>query len=363
VVKNSDGQLLKLAIVPPNCCESGGLLPPLPILISPEAQYLINLFFITDDQRKNFMNNNQGMAQAFVDYFSEQNVSPSSVAYAAWLFEYLYSNQSADWRDFLVPDDFGLINHPPANPVEEQRIDLGITITDLPSTPPVTPGRLIGRTPDRHPGTNPPDLQHSFNGDDVGVYTHMIPKTDTELFVSMRNLFSKCTIMSPELRTVAWDMISRFENRTGGEYTNPTLTRHATSCVQFYNFLQNFGSRLGQALTATGGDINAVTEINTTSIRPAYTGIWNTLAGLKILINDTESSEIRLISFTKDSGINWTAEIEVTIYDNFGLDKPDVLKYQGKHEGFAAWYLLQHSRNYVPFKTKIVTRTKIQGRY
>jgi hypothetical protein len=59
----------------------------------------------------------------------------------------------------------------------------------------------------------------------------------------------------------------------------------------------------------------------------------------------------------------WTADIEVTIYDNFGLDKHDALTYQGNHDGFAAWWLLQHTRGHKPFQTKFVIKSRINGRY
>ena len=82
--------------------------------------------------------------------------------------------------------------------------------------------------------------------------------------------------------------------------------------------------------------------------------IWVTHAthGLKILINDTEYTEVQLNSFRMNAKGNWSATVGVTIYDHFGLDKHDVLKYQSYHQGFAAWYILQ-ATCYRPFVTKI----------
>jgi hypothetical protein len=45
------------------------------------------------------------------------------------------------------------------------------------------------------------------------------------------------------------------------------------------------------------------------------------------------------------------------------LDKADALKYQAKHRGFAAWWLLQHTRGYKPFVTKVIIKSSIGGRY
>lgn len=60
------------------------------------------------------------------------------------------------------------------------------------------------------------------------------------------------------------------------------------------------------------------------------------------------------------------------IYDHFGLDKNDVLKYQSKGLlsdpfnagiGFAAWWRLQHTRGYKPLRTMIVLNASIKGEY
>jgi Protein of unknown function (DUF3289) len=77
---------------------------------------------------------------------------------------------------------------------------------------------------------------------------------------------------------------------------------------------------------------------------------------LQILVNDTESTEIQIDNFKVDPSGDWNADITVIIFDHFGLDKADALKYQGDHLGFAAWWLLQYTRNHRPFETKIVVK-------
>lgn len=121
--------------------------------------------------------------------------------------------------------------------------------------------------------------------------------------------------------------------------------------------------RLGEKLTETSGNIDQVIKLETNDYRPIFNGGWNKFGGLQIAINDTEAHEIRLINFRKEGGVLWYADIEVTIFDNFGLDKNDALMYQGKHAGFAAWWLLQHTKGFKPFVTKIVIKSSIEGRY
>jgi hypothetical protein len=79
------------------------------------------------------------------------------------------------------------------------------------------------------------------------------------------------------------------------------------------------------------------------------------------LINDTEYTEIQLDKFQLYPSGEWAAEVTVFINDHFGLDKNDAVTYHPYHKGFADWWLLQHTRGYVPFKTQIVIRKRIIG--
>jgi hypothetical protein len=97
------------------------------------------------------------------------------------------------------------------------------------------------------------------------------------------------------------------------------------------------------------------------SIRPIFNGNYNKWHGLQILINDTEYTEIKLDKFYISANGKWDAEVTVSIYDHFGLDKLDALSYQNYHIGFAAWWILQHARGFVPFITKVTVQKRISG--
>lgn len=60
-----------------------------------------------------------------------------------------------------------------------------------------------------------------------------------------------------------------------------------------------------------------------------------------------------------------TGKLFFHVTDHFGLDKKDALLYQGivpfGHNGFAAWWRLQHTRGYVPFTTSIKVVATISG--
>ena len=59
---------------------------------------------------------------------------------------------------------------------------------------------------------------------------------------------------------------------------------------------------------------------------------------------------------------DWSGSFFFEITDHFGLDRADALKYQGINDGFAAWWLLQHDRGFIPEKTKIWVVATIKGK-
>jgi hypothetical protein len=76
----------------------------------------------------------------------------------------------------------------------------------------------------------------------------------------------------------------------------------------------------------------------------------------------TETTNIMLYDYTIDSNGNWEAEFVFEITDHWGMDKPDVLKFQNANVGFVAWWVLQHKRDYKPFLTKIYVTRKLKGK-
>jgi hypothetical protein len=140
------------------------------------------------------------------------------------------------------------------------------------------------------------------------------------------------------------------------------LNEKVAESKTFKQFLVDFTSQLDQEIAKKNGDINAVSEF-VIAKRPIFNSTSDDLlTGYQILINDTESTQVDINDFVYLGNGKWEAEITVTILDNFGLDKHDVVKYQYAHGGFVAWWRLQHQRNFVPFQTKIVITTKISNR-
>jgi hypothetical protein len=297
------------------------------------------------------------------DYIIANGNTSREIEFAKWAIEFLYNNPTFDVNMFFAADEYTGVNTPPTSLNEEPLIISDIQIGEVDANSPQNQNRVIGGMPNRHGPTNTaPDMQHGFNGDTNGIIPGELNQTDAHLFAQMRNLVWLTSLISEEMRTVTSLMVDKFQAKTGGEFTNPILTEKVKNSITFKNFLINFGKEMEKELKKVGGDINQVSALNTENYRPIFNSTYNKFSGLQIALNDTESNEIRLLNFTTTGGAYWSASVEVTLTDNFGLDINDARVYQGKHSGFAAWYILQHKRGYVPFVTKIVIKSSIGGR-
>jgi hypothetical protein len=247
-----------------------------------------------------------------------------------------------------------------ANPIhasDDVIIENGVSISDVVDVP--TNPKKIAQTQKRG---NIEDMQHGSFGDPTGIKpAALLRLSDAQLFQKMNNLFQSCTVFDNDLSMVGDAMIQKFQNKTGGQYINNNLNFKVSQSNALINFAKQFGLLLNKRLQSTGGDINQVALIEMGNVRPIFNGLYNKFNGLQILINDTEYTDIQLDNFEIDGFGNWSADITITIHDHFGLDRNDALNYQQFHEGFPSWWLLQHTRDYIPFETIVIVRKKISS--
>lgn len=86
--------------------------------------------------------------------------------------------------------------------------------------------------------------------------------------------------------------------------------------------------------------------------------VFNTNAdraeGLQIAINDTWGNSVEVNNYELKNG-KFKGNLHFTIYDHFGLDRPDVEKTYVNLQGFKSWFVLQHydyyRGKYKPFAT------------
>lgn len=219
-------------------------------------------------------------------------------------------------------------------------------------------GRKIGGVPSRN---NEEDMKHGYLGNSVGVREDVLGKFDDELFNDFYELINY--FATAPLEEVGHLMIEKFKNRSGGTFSNEILNTKVKNSASYINFMLDFGRELDLQLQRVGWDINNVGYITIPlNNRPVFSGLYNKINGLTILLNDTEETQIELLDFEINPITHkWKAKLKVTIKDHFGLDKRDVLTYQNWNIGFAAWWMLQHLRDYQPFETKVIIITNIKS--
>lgn len=249
---------------------------------------------------------------------------------------------------------FADINNPQDAPPNEPTVYNGVTVELLSNSNPQNP-ILIGKS--RRDPPNVEDMAYgtpSQYGDPTGIDPYMLWQIDGDLFDYMENLFYWCTLYDNGMADVGEKMIQKFKDKTGGTFSDPVLDNRIGKEAQFMDYIKLFGKTLNEKLQTVNYDIGKVQEpINMMPNRPIFNGGYNKFHGLMITINDTEETDIEYdpSNYYYLGNGKWSLTVTITIHDHFGLDKHDALKFQSSHPGFAAWWILQHQRGYVPFET------------
>ena len=177
-------------------------------------------------------------------------------------------------------------------------------------------------------------------------------------------------------------MIEKMRSNEGGIYEDPVLTRAAAANQDTQAYCEKVEMYLAEKIKdnlltlsdvedtspyfGTGADKNRRASKGKNFSRPAYSynRLENLLGGLTIATNDIWSSQVILKELVFD-GDNYTGKYQVTLWDHFGLDKPDMEKVfnvlPSAAEVFICWFILQHLRGYKPFITKIAFDREFTG--
>lgn len=177
-------------------------------------------------------------------------------------------------------------------------------------------------------------------------------------------------------------MVDKMKQNKGGIYENSDLTNAILANPATSSYCQNVEDYIAEQLKINfsklekaedkepyfkvGKDVYSNTKgKNRTDAEknfrsPAYTWKknWNIFRGETIALNDIWATEV-ILKEVKFNGDDYTAKYEVTLWDHFGLDIPDVdvVLSQGKVyaflAGFRAWFVLQHLWGYKPLLTKM----------
>lgn len=341
---------------------------------------------LNDEEIGWLMNNENELTKIL----SIQNDYPvKSLTYFVWVI----SNELMELDELLESyEDFNPDFFPEEGEGDTEVIENGIVITESHPIDPaigITPGSQISHTQYRHPHDPPviiaPDMDFGSDGNidlltpnrtiytPYGLYeiqtidlgtADLLNKSNDELFGKMEGLMDFFTEVGSEPKDLVLDVfIPRFRNSIGGDLENKKLNELVESTNEMKNFVKEFGKRVNDQLkTQTGNiDINNVPDFEFPELlRPHFcSGFTNyRVNGLKIMINDTEQTNVYTQSFDIDQTTGeWTGVFLVEILDHFGLDDTDLVTFQelelGVGDGFASWWILQHVRNHQPFRTKV----------
>lgn len=314
------------------------------------AQYLINQGWIVGGDNIGYVNSHKDVAELMVSYMDRiQSPTQDDIDYINWAITAISDPQREltldefsikyGFKDVVVPNN-------------------GIELENAPDIVTNGPYPVIGYNVDRN---NVEDLTYGTNHDAAGIGQNILNRSNDELWASMKDLVEWGTFSDATLRQVGYDFINTFKNNTTTqtEISNPQLNSRVEVSPPFAAFLKEFGDLLRAELRRTNGDINSIAPIDLRRTRPIFGGLNNMRNGLTILLNDTEQSTVRLESYSR-AGNHIDVVVEVTIKDHFGLDKHDAVSKDYIHHGFQSWWVLQHRRGFVPFRTKVVSRKTLK---
>lgn len=153
-------------------------------------------------------------------------------------------------------------------------------------------------------------------------------------------------------------MIDRFQSRAGGYFTTNILNQGVLNHPSTQRFIhRDIVSSFKEALKKNGYSIDGLhlsifgnPRFNTKS------DLW--FGGLTFAINDMQKYDIQIVSY-KVVENKYKANLNLVLYDHFGLDPEDVIEYD--YDLFESWFVLQHSRGFKPFMTKIEISIEING--
>jgi hypothetical protein len=186
-------------------------------------------------------------------------------------------------------------------------------------------------------------------------------KSDAKLFEIFNDEVKWYTIGG--LKTIVQQMVKRVEENTGDEFTNQYLT----DTVKQHNNSQRFIFETKREIIdllkkkeyreelerlrikdKSGIIFDRLVDIGTPN--PKFSKIGNIINGLKIAINDVWAYQVYITDYAVE-GNRFTANLNFIYWDHFGLDYPDLAKYD--NDIFYSWFVLQHFKGYRPFITKI----------
>jgi hypothetical protein len=221
-------------------------------------------------------------------------------------------------------------------------------------------------------------------GFDVRVFDKLLD--DNKLFWNFKNT-AEFYFARGEMQDNFDRLVAKFKSNEGGIYEDEVLTRNIREHPETIVYCQKVEDYIAEQLKNNFSKLEEVEDKepyflvgedfrNNKALRKdigkdkfskpmySYGNLIEATKGLTIATNDIWSAEV-ILKEVKFSGDNYTGKYEVTLWDHFGLDKPDMEKIfnviPSVGEVFVCWFILQHLRGYKPFITKMTLTREFKG--
>lgn len=221
------------------------------------------------------------------------------------------------------------------------------------------------------------------------MFSDEIMSYEDNLLSAYRNLVK--TYSMGDLEDVNMRMVDKFvESKGNDEFENKDLTYFAEKHESTQRFIRSVKNNIvfqlhldpyfatKQKEIAFNDKLGYDTMKDPIKIRkdipsPSWGNTYiDKIGGLGIAINDTWGYDIKVIKFVLDKIKKvYSADLEIEVFDHYGLDSLDVdPKEEGKEKyaadsGFRSWFYLQHSKKHQlrPFLTIVKFKKQISGKY
>ena len=213
-------------------------------------------------------------------------------------------------------------------------------------------------------------------------------KSDEELFKNLINLaewVSRGDLEGNNKRMIAeWQ--KKVYQTSADHYTDSRLTDAVFKEETTLSLISVVKRLLHEALRVVNGDISRLSLNNYIRQfkikRPKFPFSSDILHGLTFALNDTWGFKVTLLNYRYDATTKkYWAKLKFDVFDHFGLDKDDVVKFgsmekvqdragklapdsicQQAADGFCSWFILQYKRGYKPFVTMMSKEIEMEGR-
>lgn len=213
-------------------------------------------------------------------------------------------------------------------------------------------------------------------------------KSDDELFKNLINLAE--WVSSGDLEDNNKRIIAEWHRQvyqtSEDHYTDSRLTDAVFKEETTQSLISEVKRLLHKALRVVNGDISRLSISNYIGQfnikRPVFSSFSDKLHGLTFALNDTWGFKVTLLNYRYDATTKkYWAKLKFDVFDHFGLDKDDVVKFgsmekvqdragklapdsicQQAADGFCSWFILQYKRGYKPFVTMMSKEIEMEGR-